>query len=271
MSSAKTMEFPMHLRKILLGATALLALPAVALGAELTGYLTSKNVESGTFVIDNIHRISAGSGVDLGALELGRRFNVTYDGPETAMVASAVTVVPPSIAAPPPQAPVAAAEPAAPAAPAPAAPAAPAEVAQAPAQAPAPAAPAPAAPAEPAAPAAPAAPAEVAQAAPGGAGNTTSFTAEQAARGGRAYEENCAGCHGSTLGGGGEAPGLLGNAFRDRLIPNGDAAELYAVISTTMPQQAPGTLPPETYADITAFLMEKHQLTPGTTEFAPPQ
>ncbi|MCC6983814.1 MAG: c-type cytochrome, partial [Bauldia sp.] len=173
-----------------------------------------------------------------------------------------------SIAAPPApaapaEAPVAAAEPAAPAPPAPAAPA---EVAQAPA----PAAPAP----EPAAPApaAPEAPAEVAQAAPApGGASTASYTAEQADRGEDAYTAECSGCHGTTLGGGGEAPGLLGAGFRNRLIPDGDAAALYAVIATTMPQQAPGTLSPETYADITAFLMERHQIAPGASEFAPPQ
>lgn len=241
----------MNVRRILLGATALLALPAAALGAELTGYLTSKNVAAGTFVVDSAFPMSAGSGVDLGALELGRRIVVTYDGPETAMVASAVSVVPASIAAPPApaapaEAPVAAAEPAAPAPPAPAAP-------------------------EPAAPA-PAAPPEVAQAAPApGAASTASYTAEQADRGEAAYTAECSGCHGTTLGGGGEAPGLLGAGFRNRLIPDGDAAALYAVIATTMPQQAPGTLSPETYADITAFLMERHQIAPGASEFAPPQ
>ena len=231
----------MQLRRLLLGAFAILALPGLTFSAELTGYLTHKNTEAGTLVVDNVHPMRAAGEVDLDRLEIGRRVAVTYDGPETEMVATAVRVEAPAIpaatpASPPPP-------PAAAAAPAAAEP--PAEVAQA--------APPPAPPAAPAA--------------EGGA-STASYTAEQADRGEGAYMDECAGCHGSTLGGGGETPGLIGSGFRSRWFANGDAADLHAYISTQMPQQAPGSLSPQTYADITAYLMQRNQIPAGTTEFA---
>ena len=47
------------------------------------------------------------------------------------------------------------------------------------------------------------------------AGTEASYTKDQASRGKKAYNDSCAGCHGSTLGGSGEAPGLAGKGFRE--------------------------------------------------------
>lgn len=92
-----------------------------------------------------------------------------------------------------------------------------------------------------------------------------SYTAEQADRGADLYEEHCAECHGSTLGGSAEAPGLIGNFFRNTWF-GGSAGVMFDFLSAAMPQQAPGSLTPQQYADITAFLMFKNKTPAGAAE-----
>ena len=80
------------------------------------------------------------------------------------------------------------------------------------------------------------------------------YTEEQADRGEDAYGDNCAGCHGATLGGDGETPALAGDGFRNRWFSE-TALPFFAYISNAMPQQAPGTLEPQMYADIMSFIL----------------
>lgn len=83
------------------------------------------------------------------------------------------------------------------------------------------------------------------------------YTDAQAARGGDAFAQNCAVCHGATLGGVGEAPALVGVLFVSDF--NGlTVGDLFDRIRTTMPLNAPGALGRERYADILAFVLKSN-------------
>jgi mono/diheme cytochrome c family protein len=83
------------------------------------------------------------------------------------------------------------------------------------------------------------------------------YTDAQAARGGDAFAQNCAVCHGATLGGLGEAPALVGALFISDF--NGlTVGDLFDRIRTTMPLNAPGTLGRERYADVLAFILKSN-------------
>lgn len=85
------------------------------------------------------------------------------------------------------------------------------------------------------------------------------FTAEQAAAGDKAYQSNCAQCHGVKLEGT-EAPGLFGQD----VMGNWDtAAGIYDFISVAMPPAAPGQLGDETYLNIIAYVMQQNGAEPG--------
>ncbi len=97
-------------------------------------------------------------------------------------------------------------------------------------------------------------------------GTVMSYTEEQAARGKTAYTDDCSVCHGTTLGGGGETPALAGKGFRERWFV-GSPEPFFSFISSNMPQGDPGSLTPETYADITAYLMSRNRVPAGDAEF----
>src|SRR5262252_6176173 len=79
------------------------------------------------------------------------------------------------------------------------------------------------------------------------------YSKAQAARGGAAYKDSCFVCHGETAKGGDSGPALSGESFMDDW--NGrSVADLLEKISTTMPASDPGTLKPEQYVDLVAFL-----------------
>ena len=89
------------------------------------------------------------------------------------------------------------------------------------------------------------------------------YSAEQAARGEAQYTQRCAACHGATLGGTGEAPGLTGGEFvshYDQLT----VADLFDRVRTTMPQNDPGTLTRDQYADVVAFLLKSNGFPAGS-------
>jgi mono/diheme cytochrome c family protein len=93
------------------------------------------------------------------------------------------------------------------------------------------------------------------------------YTAGQAKRGEKAYMESCSGCHGDQLDNGqgdGAAP-LAGPAFSQGWSAK-SLDELYTFTSTNMPANAPGTLSPETYADLVAFLLSKNGVAAGAQE-----
>ena len=88
------------------------------------------------------------------------------------------------------------------------------------------------------------------------------FIAEQAARGAKLYSVSCATCHGSDLVSGG-APPLAGNSFLSKL----GGQSVYALFRALreMPPGAGGTLPTETYTDLTAYILEQNGHAPGPT------
>jgi mono/diheme cytochrome c family protein len=82
------------------------------------------------------------------------------------------------------------------------------------------------------------------------------YTDSQAVRGGQWFAARCQACHPS----------------RDMASPDFKvrwggltALDLYAIISTTMPQNEPGTLSRRAYTDIVAYLMQLNGLQAGTT------
>ena len=95
---------------------------------------------------------------------------------------------------------------------------------------------------------------------------TGPFTLEQARRGAELYVSTCAGCHGLELTKGG-APPLIGTSFLEKWGSR-SVQSLYQAASQ-MPPQAGGTLPLQTYVDITAYLLERNGQAPGDATLKP--
>ena len=95
------------------------------------------------------------------------------------------------------------------------------------------------------------------------------FTAEQVARGKEKAMAECAACHGMTLKGD-LAPSLIGPDFIDHWY-DARLGELTTRVANTMPQSAPGSLKPEEYADIIAYLLSENGFPAGseTLKLAP--
>ena len=73
------------------------------------------------------------------------------------------------------------------------------------------------------------------------------FTTNQAARGAEVYRSTCARCHAATQWQGGTfAAGWQGRRLSD----------FFDLVSTTMPQDAPGTLTQRQYVDVTAYVLK---------------
>jgi mono/diheme cytochrome c family protein len=104
-----------------------------------------------------------------------------------------------------------------------------------------------------------------------GAGGTTpvSFTADQVARGSDIYADRCVQCHGDTLDNGefGGAP-LNGKYFKQHW-GGGSAAALVAFMKAKMPPDRPGSLTDQSYADLTAFLLDSNDYPKGDKELPP--
>jgi PQQ-dependent dehydrogenase (s-GDH family) len=94
------------------------------------------------------------------------------------------------------------------------------------------------------------------------------FTAAQAAAGRRAYNANCAVCHGNTMTNGTMGTPLAGEYFRN-VWARRTVRALYDRAHNTMPPAAPASLPGRTYADIVAYILELNGFKPGNTQLAP--
>ena len=90
------------------------------------------------------------------------------------------------------------------------------------------------------------------------------YTAEQAEAGFDAYTQHCAACHGENLDDGQFAPPLKGVVFREKWLPRSLEA-LFIVTSTTMPQDRPGALGDETYAELLALMLQENGVEPDMT------
>jgi mono/diheme cytochrome c family protein len=91
------------------------------------------------------------------------------------------------------------------------------------------------------------------------------YTEDQASRGQRTYEQECAACHLDDLMGDGIAPSLVGSSFFFRWSDL-SISDMYSAIRTTMPQGAPASLSPSGYADISAYLLMKNNVPAGAME-----
>ncbi|MGA8034336.1 MAG: c-type cytochrome [Candidatus Acidiferrales bacterium] len=89
------------------------------------------------------------------------------------------------------------------------------------------------------------------------------YTAAQAASGAKAYQKNCAGCHGDKLQGG-MGPALVGKQFW--LTYGGKkVSTLWSAVHTTMPMTAPGSVSAKNSTNIMAFLLQKNGVPAGST------
>ena len=92
------------------------------------------------------------------------------------------------------------------------------------------------------------------------------YTKQQVAQGGEIYAKDCAVCHGANLQGV-SAPALTGASF-GRSHLNG--SQLRTVVVQTMPLTAPGSLKPDEYAAVMAYLLSYDCVQPaggGQQEF----
>jgi PQQ-dependent dehydrogenase (s-GDH family) len=94
------------------------------------------------------------------------------------------------------------------------------------------------------------------------------FTAAQAARGKTAFASTCAVCHGATMTGGTYATPLAGQYFKTKWSRRSVRA-LYDRVRNTMPPSAPGSLAPDTCADIVAHILEVNGFRPGNAALQP--
>jgi quinoprotein glucose dehydrogenase len=88
------------------------------------------------------------------------------------------------------------------------------------------------------------------------------YTKQQAARGKSLYGEECAKCHGETMGGGDGSPDLAGKEFLSRW--NGKTVGgLFKLIHDTMPTDDPGHLSTRQCADLAAFILSSNGFQSG--------
>ena len=86
------------------------------------------------------------------------------------------------------------------------------------------------------------------------------FTEAQADRGSALFEEYCIVCHG-----GGMAPDLIGEGFNNTW-DGASLGELFEFTQLTMPQNDPGSLTAEEYADIISHVLDGGRFPAGDAE-----
>jgi mono/diheme cytochrome c family protein len=97
--------------------------------------------------------------------------------------------------------------------------------------------------------------------------NPASYTAAQAHAGLAVYSANCIGCHGANLQGT-AAPAVAGTEFLTTVQNNKwTLADFRTLVVENMPLNNPGTLTPEQYANVIAFLLASNCYPAGNTPF----
>lgn len=91
------------------------------------------------------------------------------------------------------------------------------------------------------------------------------YTKEQASRGRTAYMQSCSACHMDDLSGSDHVPALAGDAFMTAWQGK-SVGDLYNRTRLTMPQGAAGTLSPQIYADIVAYMLQANNFPAGGSE-----
>jgi quinoprotein glucose dehydrogenase len=86
------------------------------------------------------------------------------------------------------------------------------------------------------------------------------YTAEQAERGKKLFNEKCSGCH--------ETSRFSGASFHEEW--DGKALkEIWDIASGTMPEDNPGSLKQQEYADILAYFLSLNEYATGDAELQP--
>lgn len=94
------------------------------------------------------------------------------------------------------------------------------------------------------------------------------YTDAQAQAGAAVYSQACAACHGQQLEGV-AAPALKGEAFGEMATAQGLTADaLLDVIVNTMPQSDPGSLKPDDYNAVTAYILQQNGYPSGSAALA---
>lgn len=88
------------------------------------------------------------------------------------------------------------------------------------------------------------------------------YVDDQTKRGQGIYTEACASCHAAALTGGDVVPALVGQEFLSKWT-GATAGELFERIRTTMPQGNPGSLSPQQYADVIAYIFNRNKFPAG--------
>ena len=92
-----------------------------------------------------------------------------------------------------------------------------------------------------------------------------SFTAAQVSAGKSEYEKSCLDCHGANLDDGEfGGPPLRGTSFESKFFGS-TADTLYGFMQALMPPDRPGRLSADTYANLTAYILSKNGIQPGST------
>jgi S-disulfanyl-L-cysteine oxidoreductase SoxD len=95
------------------------------------------------------------------------------------------------------------------------------------------------------------------------------YTVAQSARGEETYQQFCSACHGVRLQGTPAAP-LTGEAFRGRWEDGKHTLDdLYYIIRSLMPNNAPGSLSKAQYADVVAYILKVNNYPAGDAELVP--
>ena len=95
------------------------------------------------------------------------------------------------------------------------------------------------------------------------------YSDAQAARGEGLYQQYCSVCHGAGLQGNPAAP-LTGAAFRSRWEDGRHTLDdLFFIIRSLMPNNAPGSLSKTQYADVVAYILKVNGYQAGGAELIP--
>lgn len=95
------------------------------------------------------------------------------------------------------------------------------------------------------------------------------FSTAQAARGEALYQQYCSVCHGSRLEGNPAAP-LTGAVFRSRWEDGQHTLDdLFYIVRSLMPNNAPGSLTKAQYADVVAYILKTNGYPAGESELVP--
>jgi mono/diheme cytochrome c family protein len=87
--------------------------------------------------------------------------------------------------------------------------------------------------------------------------NSGVYTEDQGARGEQVFKNNCSSCHYQAE--------FSGDDFVGRWADK-PLFELFSMISDSMPEDRPGTLPPQQYGDVVAYFLKLNKFPLGATE-----